>query len=192
MDPRTDELLTDGEVVRRFRLGDEAVFDHLVLRYQREIYRIAYRITADHAEADDLAQETFLRAYAGLREFRGESSLKTWLCRIVSNLSLNVVQSARVARRDGTQVEMLAQAGNPRMVLGPAGLDGLIRSEREERLRRAIEDLPRRQKMTLFLRAFEGLQYKEIARVMGCTTGTAKANFFHAMACLKRGLREIL
>ncbi|HEY3175449.1 MAG TPA: sigma-70 family RNA polymerase sigma factor [Candidatus Polarisedimenticolia bacterium] len=192
MDPKAETLPTDDDLVRRFRLGEEAAFDMLVLRYRKEVYRIAYRITGDHAEADDLAQETFCRAYSALDRFRGESSVRTWLCRIVSNLSLNVVQSARVARRDEVEVEGLAQAGNPHAVAGPVGLDGLIRRERHERVRRAIEDLPRRQKMTLVLRAFEGLQYKEIATIMGCTTGTAKANFFHAVAFLKRELKELL
>lgn len=192
MDPKADAVPTDDELVGRFRGGEEAAFDTLVLRYRKEVYRIAYRITGDPAEADDLAQETFCRAYAGLNDFRGESSLKTWLCRIVSNLSLNLVQSARVARRDQAEVETLEQAGNPHTVASPVGLEGLIRRERDERLRRAIEELPRRQKMTLILRAFEGLQYKEIAKIMGCTTGTAKANFFHAVAFLKRELEEIL
>src|SRR5262249_54734561 len=157
-----------------------------VLRYRRDIYRIAYRITGDHAEADDLAQETFCRAYTALGEFRGDASLKTWLCRIVSNLSLNVVQSARLTRRDGTTVEDLAQAGEAATVVAPVGADHLMSEERHRRLRRAIEALPRKQKSTLILRVFEGLQYKEIARLMGCSTGTAKANFFHAVAFLKR------
>ena len=192
MDGKADASPADDDLVRRFREGEEAAFHHLVLRYHREIYRIAYRITGDHAEADDLAQETFCRAYTALHEFRGESSLKTWLCRIVSHLSLNVVQSARIDRREATMVEDLAQAGDAATVQAPVGADDLIRKERNERLRQAIEALPRKQRSTLILRAFEGLRYQEIARVMGCSTGTAKANFFHAVLFLKRELKDIL
>ena len=192
MDHQADQSPADEELIRRFRDGDEASFDLLVLRYRKEIYRIAYRITGDHAEADDLAQETFCRAYTAMHSFRGESSLKTWLCRIVSNLSLNVVQSARVARRDVSTVEGLAQTGAPNTLQAPVGAEELIRIETNARLRQAIESLPKKQKSTLILRAFEGLQYKEIARVMGCSTGTAKANFFHAVSFLRRELKDIL
>ncbi|HZI95277.1 MAG TPA: sigma-70 family RNA polymerase sigma factor [Patescibacteria group bacterium] len=192
MDHQADQSPADEELVRRFCGGDEASFDLLVLRYRKEMYRIAYRITGNHAEADDLAQETFCRAYTALRTFRGESSLKTWLCRIVSNLSLNVAQSARVIRRDAATVEDLARAGAPGTLQTPVGDTAMIRLETNARLRQAIESLPRKQKSTLILRAFEGLQYKEIARVMGCSTGTAKANFFHAVSFLRRELKDIL
>ena len=192
MDRKPEDLPTDDELVRRFRQGDQGAFDLLVLRYRKDIYRIAYRITGNHGEADDLAQETFCRAWLALHEFRGDSTLRTWLCRIVSNLSLNVVQSARVTRRVPEAIEVLEQAGDSARRQPAVGLDDLVRRERNERVRRAVETLPRKQKMTLILRAFEGLQYKEIAKVMGCTTGTAKANFFHAVACLKRELKEYL
>src|SRR5574342_52050 len=112
MDRKEETPPSDEEIVRRFLGGETAAFDHLVLKYRKEIYRIAYRITGNHGEADDLAQETFCRAYEGLRGFRGEASLKTWLCRIVSNLSLNEARSARVARRDEATVEDLAEIGD--------------------------------------------------------------------------------
>ncbi len=182
----------DEDLVRRFKTGDEAAFDEIVLRYRKEIYRIAYRITRDHAEADDLAQETFCRAYRALGEFRGDSSLKTWLCRIVSNLSLNVVQSSRVARREAVTVDDAALSARESMIHAPAAQEELERKERGERLRMAIKELPGKQRHTLILRAFEGLQYKEIARVMGCSIGTAKANFFHAVSSLRRELEGIL
>jgi RNA polymerase sigma-70 factor, ECF subfamily len=192
MDRKEETPPSDEEIVRRFLHGETAAFDHLVLKYRKEIYRIAYRITGNHGEADDLAQETFCRAYEGLRGFRGEASLKTWLCRIVSNLSLNEARSARVAKRDDATVEELAESGDEATLQAPIGADGLVQREREERLRQAIGELPRRQRVTLILRAFEGLPYKEIATVMDCTTGTAKANFFHAVASLRRALKDLL
>lgn len=190
MDRKARAILSDEEIVRRFRGGDEEAFDQLVLRYRKDVYRVAYRITANHAEADDLAQETFCRAYQAFGSFRGEAALRTWLLRIASNLSLNVVQSARVTRREPTVPEQLAEAGVVGAVQLPVGADDLERRERDRLLRVAIRSLPRRQQMTLILRAFEGLAYKEIAEVMQCTTGTAKANFFHAVAALRKSLRE--
>ena len=190
MDHQADQSPADEDLIRRFRDGDEASFDLLVLRYRKEIYRIAYRITGDHAEADDLAQETFCRAYTALHSFRGESSLKTWLCRIVSNLSLNIVQSARVARRDTSTVEGLAESGAPNTLQAPVGAEELIRIETNARLRQAIEALPKKQKSTLILRAFEGLQYKEIARVMGIRPGTVRSTAFRALDALGRALKE--
>ena len=171
----------DRQIVARFLQGEESAFDELVRRHRKEIYRLAWRITGSHAEADDLAQETFCRAYQALGEFRGECSLRTWLVRIVTNLSVNVLQSARVARRVDAELDALADSGSP---------DRLLQAERDRQLRRAMEALPPRQKTTLILRVFEELPYKEIARVMGCTVGTAKANFFHAVGCLRRVMQE--
>ena len=111
MDRKSDTSPADDELIARFLAGEEAAFDLVVQRYRKDIYRIAWRITGNHAEADDLAQETFCRAFTGLRDFRGEASLKTWLSRIATNLSLNLVQSARIARRDETTVETLARTG---------------------------------------------------------------------------------
>lgn len=181
---------SDEELVRRFLQGDAGAFDALVIRHQREIYRVARRFTRDHAEADDLAQETFCRAFTALAEFRGESSLRTWLVRIVTHLSLNAIQSPRLTRREATPIEVLAARGGPATAVEAAGPAALIERERAGRLRLAMESLPPRQKATLKLRVFEELPYREIAAIMGCTIGTAKANFFHAVAFLRRALHE--
>lgn len=190
MRPTASAPPSDEELTRRARQGDTPAFDILVSRYQKEIYRIARRITGSHAEADDLAQETFCRAWSGLAEFRGDSSFRTWLHRIVSNLSLNVVQSARVARREAVSVEELALAGNVATVQPASATAALIEREQRERLRGAVRELPPRQRLTLTLRVFEQMPYAEIARVTGCTVGTAKANMFHAVAALRRALEE--
>jgi RNA polymerase sigma-70 factor, ECF subfamily len=188
MEPKASATPTDTELVGRARGGDASAFDELVLRYQKEIYRIAWRLTGSHAEADDLAQETFCRAWTGLEGFRGESSFRTWLHRIVSNLSLNVVQSARVARREAVTVEELALAGNAALVQPAQGAAALVEREQRDRLREAMRALPPRQRLTLTLRVFEQMPYKEIARATGCTIGTAKANMFHAVAALRRAM----
>jgi len=175
----------DAEILGRFRNGDETAFDDLVRSYQKDVHRLARRLTRDAAEADDLSQETFLRAYRALDEFRGDSSLRTWLMRIVTNLSLNLVQSARIVRHQEGDVEEAAPA------ITAGGVASMIDGERQARLRPAIQALPPKQRATLVLRVTEGLKFKEIARVMGCTTGTAKANFFHAVAALREALKDL-
>ena len=191
MNRQAEAIPTDEQLIRRFREGDGSAFDQLVLRHRKDVYRVAYRITGDASEADDLSQETFCRAFTGLSGFRGDASFKTWLLRIVTNLSLNVVQSARLARRDATSVDTLADAGARATIQAPVGLDELLRRERDERLRACIASLPAKQRTTLILRSFEGLPYKEIAAAMGCTIGTAKANFFHAITFLRRRLKGV-
>jgi len=187
MQSTAEAVPTDDELVALSRSGKREAFDLLVRRYRKEIYRVARRITGDHGEADDLAQETFCRAWQSLATFRGDASCRTWLYRIATNLSLNVVQSARVSRREERTPEMLAEAG---VGASPAaGVERLMTMERNQRLTRAIEGLPPRQKATLILRAFEAMPYSEIARVMECSPGTAKANFFHAVSALKKNMR---
>jgi len=174
----------DADILGRIRGGDETAFDDLTRLYQRDVYRLAWRLTGDAAEADDIAQETFLRAYRALPGFRGESALKTWLLRIASNLSLNLIQSARLARRGEAEIDEqpAAQVG---------GEEILVEQERARRLGSAVRTLPPRQRATLVLRVDAEMKFKEIARVMGCTTGTAKANFFHAVQALKRALGDL-
>jgi RNA polymerase sigma-70 factor, ECF subfamily len=185
MPEESRSLPGDAEILERFRGGDQTAFDDLVRLYQKDVHRVAYRVTGDLGEADDIAQETFLRAYAALGRFRGDASLRTWLLRIAANLGLNVVQSARVARRDHGDVEALAPPV-------PPGADAaLLEEERRSRLGPAIDALPPRQRATLVLRVEQGLMFREIAKIMGCTTGTAKANFFHAVAALRRALKDL-
>jgi RNA polymerase sigma-70 factor (ECF subfamily) len=173
----------EADLLGRLRSGDEKAFDDLVRLYRREIYSLAWRLTGDAVEADDIAQETFLRAYRALPGFRGEATLRAWLRRIASNLSLNLIQSARLTRRDDVEIDERPSARQ-------GGEEAVIGIERSQRLGPALQALPPRQRMTLVLRVSEGLRFKEIARMMGCTTGTAKANFFHAVQALKRALRD--
>lgn len=176
----------DADLLGRLREGDAEAFDDLVRAYQKEIYRLAWRLTGSPAEADDLAQETFLRAWRALPTFRGEASLRTWLTRIATNLALNTVQSARLARRDDVDVEVVAP---PTPHAGDAELES---EERRRRAEEAIRRLPPRQRTTLVLRIHEGLMFRQIAETMGCTVGTAKANYFHAVAALRRSLKELI
>ena len=170
----------DAALVRRFQSGDIHAFDALVEEHRREVYRLAYRLLGSHPDADDLAQEAFLRAYRSLKRFRGDSAFRTWLTRIVLNLAADRRKRAGGARRH-LSLERVPETELPRWT--PSADSGPIR---KETLTRAVKELPPRQRETLILRVFQEMKFQEIAAVMGCTVGTAKANFFHAL----KGLRE--
>jgi len=170
----------DLDLVRRFQAGEDRAFDELVQTHRREIYRLAYRLLGNHADADDLTQDAFLRVYQSLARFRGESSFRTWMTRIVLNLAADR-RNERTAKRQVSLEEVpLKELG---VETGPTARHFPFA---ERTVQRAVGLLPPRQRETLILRIFEGMKFHEIAAVMGCTVGTAKANFFHAL----KGLRE--
>ncbi len=168
---------SDEELVEACRAGDSDAFDSLVERHMRRVYAMAYRLTGSHDDADDLAQETFIRAHRGLPRFRGKARFQTWLTRILLNL-------ARNPRRVHLSLKEWAEPVQE----GAEGLDLVLAEERRQQVRRAVAGLPEKQRQTLLLRLFEGLRYREIASVLGITTGTAKANFFHALRGVARRL----
>jgi len=171
----------DFEVVQRVLAGETAAFDVLVRQYQQEIYRLAYRMTRSAEDARDLAQEAFIQAYRSLASFRGQSRFSTWLYRIAMNLCLTHLKS--VARRDPAEVDgnLADQRADSLMTL--------LTNERDRALAEAIEALPPQQKATLTLRVHQGLSHKEIAEVLDCSQGTAKANYYHAVRSLQRKLQ---
>src|SRR6266850_1030834 len=162
----------DGRLVARFLQGDGSAFDELVLRHRSSVYRLAYRLLGNHAEADDVSQESFVRVYRGLRGFRGEATFRTWLMRIVVNLA----QSARHARPPGASLEEAAlQVGAP----------GAVETVLKREVRRAVGGLPPRQRQVLVLKVYEGMKFIEIAQAAGMSIGTAKATFFQAVRNLR-------
>ncbi len=171
---------SDSEVIRRVLRGETAAFEVLVRRYQQTIFRLTRRMTRNLEDAQDLAQDAFVQAYRSLAGFHGQASFSTWLYRIAVNLCLNHLRATR--REDPMEVD-----GNLPDVRGDA-LDGLLAAERDRALAAAIETLPPQQRATLTLRAYQGLGHREIAEILGCAEGTAKANYFHAVRALQRKL----
>ena len=168
-----DMSVNDEELVTRFKAGDEASFDALVIRHRTYAYRLAYRLLGRHEDADDLAQEAFLRAYKSLHRFRGESRFHTWLTRIFVNLAIN----ARQRRRETVTLdEMDAAVGCP--------ADAAAVTLRGQ-VRRAVGTLPRRQRQILMLKVYEEMKFSEIAAAAGISIGTAKATFFQAVRALR-------
>jgi RNA polymerase sigma-70 factor (ECF subfamily) len=162
--------------------GQRAAFDVVVERHRRQVYQLCYRYVGNHEDAADLAQDAFIRAFKGLKGFKGESSLSTWLYRIAVNVCLN-------------RLALKAPKGQP---LEPGELvdfrterpdAALLRDERAAEVRAAIRQLPPKQRATLILRIYHELPHEEIAGILGSSVGAAKANLFHALANLKKFLR---
>ena len=166
---------SDERLVERFKRGDESAFEELVHRHRERIYRAAWRVAGNHAEADDLAQESFLRANRSLSGFRGESRFLTWMMRILMNVAL----SRRAGRRMMVPLEEARHVG--------AG-EGAGESALRRQVRDAVERLPPRQRQVLVLKVYEGMKFTEVADTMEISVGTAKATFFQAVRGLRRRL----
>lgn len=179
--------LDDRALVQACLDGHPGAFDLVVERHQRAVYQVCYRFVGNHEDASDLAQDVFLRAYRGLRRFRGQASLSTWLYRIAINVSLNRVSSKAPLVKatqplDARDVVDLSSEPTP---------DRLLREERGARVREAIARLPRKQRVTLVLRIYHEMSHQEIADVLGSSVGSVKANFFHALNNVKKRLKGI-
>lgn len=172
----------ERRLLERAIQGERLALDELVEAHRLPLWRFAMRLTGDGAEADDLAQDTLLRALRGLRGFRGEAALRTWLLRIASNLWIERAGRAERRRRDGREVGEVAPPDPPRLV------EGLMARERQGELRRAVAGLPPRQRITLVLKVYHELTFEQVAATLGCPVGTAKANYHHALTRLRRDL----
>ncbi|HEY7816954.1 MAG TPA: sigma-70 family RNA polymerase sigma factor [Vicinamibacteria bacterium] len=168
----------DESAVEAFRAGELRAFEDLARSYRSRIQGICFRYAGNRADAEDLVQEVLLRIYRGLEGFRGESSFRTWVYRITVNACLNWVASRKGF--DALDAEIPDRR--------PTIIERLVRAESRDRLRRAISELPDRQRMTVLLRVYEELSHKEIAEVMACPVGTVKANFFFALKNLRKRL----
>ncbi len=176
---------SDLELVRQFQAGDESAFNQLVLRYQEKVYWVARRFVTDHEGADDVTQEVFVKAYESLKEFRGDSSLYTWLYRIAVNLALNAVRKRKV--REFFRMDEMYD-----VIDGGTEQPDEALERREERslIEQAIERLPKKQKAVFLLRYYEEMPYEEIAKVLNTSIGGLKANYFHAVKKIQEYLQR--
>jgi len=161
--------------------GRKEAFDVIVERHRRHVYQLCYRFVGNHEDASDLAQDVFVRAYRGLRSFKGQSSLGTWLYRIGVNVCLNKV---------GSKTPKAEPIGDNAAGHFEHPADALVRRERAAEVRAAIARLPKKQRATLILRVYHELPHEQIAGILGSSVGAVKANFFHALNNLKKLLRH--
>jgi RNA polymerase sigma-70 factor (ECF subfamily) len=176
----------DRELARAAAAGDREAFGRLVERYQRTIYHLCYRFVGRHDEARDLSQDAFVRAWRGLRGFKGQSAFSTWLYRISVNVCLNRVTGNTPRLDDMDQLD--PDAAGDAAADGP--LEALVRARRTAVVRAAIARLPPRQRATLVLRVYHELSHERIAEVLDSSVGASKANLFHALANLKKMLGD--
>jgi RNA polymerase sigma-70 factor (ECF subfamily) len=184
----------DEDLVLRVQRGDKSAFDFLVIKYQHRIIQLVNRYVKDPSEAQDVAQEAFIKAYRALGNFRGDSAFYTWLYRIAINTAKNYLVS-RSRRNSDYQVdiqdaEVFENAPQLQGMETPERL--LLNQEIIETIQEAIDKLPEDMRTAIMLREFEGLSYEEIAEAMDCPVGTVRSRIFRAREAIDNKLNPLL
>ncbi|MFC3031891.1 RNA polymerase sigma factor RpoE [Pseudoalteromonas fenneropenaei] len=183
----------DFELVKRVQQGDKNAFNLLVAKYQNKVAALISRYVSSHGDVPDVAQETFIKAYRALPNFRGESAFYTWLYRIAVNCSKNyLVATGRKPPAndiDAEEAEVYDGAEQLRSNASPENL--LLSDEVKEVIFRTIDGLPEDLKTAITLREIEGLSYEEIAVVMDCPVGTVRSRIFRAREAIDNNLNTL-
>jgi len=185
----------DQQLVERAQGGDKQAFDLLVIKYQRRLVRLLSQFIRDSAEVEDIAQETFIKAYKSLSSFRGDSAFYTWLYRIGINAAKNflVAQKRRASNTsnnfDIEDAENLEEGGQLRELSTPES--ELISKQIAQTVNQALNELPEELCTAITLREIEGLSYEEIASVMNCPTGTIRSRIFRAREVVSVKLQSV-
>ncbi len=167
---------TDLELVESVKSGQRHAFSELVKRHQRGLLRLSLRFMKDLGAAEDVVQESFIKAYEKIAGFEGRSSFKSWLYQITVNTARNKI---RENRHDFSDIE------NVNLAIQPEAESHLVHTAVAELLQGEVEKLPFRQRTALMLRVYEDMSFQEIAEIMDCPYDTAKANYRHALLKLK-------
>ncbi|KAA3653820.1 MAG: RNA polymerase sigma factor RpoE [Rhodocyclaceae bacterium] len=190
----TDREL-DQQLVERVQRGDKQAFGLLVSKYQRKLLRLLSRLIRDPAEVEDVAQETFIKAYRALPAFRGESAFYTWLYRIGVNTAKNylVAQGRRAPTTTGfnsEEAETFDDGEQLRDINTPERL--MMSRQIGQTVEIAMEALPEELRTAIVLREIEGMSYEEIAGIMECPIGTVRSRIFRAREAIAEKLRPLL
>ena len=185
----------DRHLVERARRGDKHAFELLVSKYQRRLLRLLSRYMRDQGEVEDVAQETFIKAYRALPSFRGDSAFYTWLYRIGINTAKNfLIASGRrvptATEHDAEEAEAFDEGEQLRDINTPESL--LMSKEIAATVNAAMDDLPADMRSAIMLREIDGLSYEEIAAIMSCPIGTVRSRIFRAREDIAKKLRPIL
>ncbi|WBS01184.1 RNA polymerase sigma factor RpoE [Pseudoduganella sp. SL102] len=191
----TTDRESDQLLVERVQAGERQAFDLLVSKYQRRLMRLVSRIVHDPAEAEDVVQESFIKAFRGLRHFRGDSAFYTWLYRIGINTAKNflVTQSRRTPAStdvDAASAEGADEGNGLRDINTPESM--LATKQIAETVNAAMESLPVDLRTAILLREIEGLSYDEISEIMSCPIGTVRSRIFRAREVIADKLRPLL
>jgi RNA polymerase sigma-70 factor (ECF subfamily) len=190
-------MLADTALVLRAQANDRAAFNEIVLRYKSKVYNYIFRMVHSPSDAEDLTQETFLRAYLSIRSFQSRASLNTWLFRIATNLCIDF--SRKNKRVQGLTTSLSADAPGeedesdreiPDLAYDPQRL--LMNKELGHQVNLALMELPIKLRTVVLMYDIEGLPYDEIASVIGCPLGTVKSRLFNARSALRDKLSPYL
>ncbi len=184
----------DQALVRRVQAGEKRAFDLLVAKYQHRLTSVISRYIHDWSEAQDVAQETFIRAYRAIGNFRGDSQFYTWVYKIAVNTAKNwlVSQGRRPPTEDVDVADAVQYDAGSRLRDTDTPERELMRQEVEQTVARTVEALPDELRMAITLREVDGLSYEEIAEAMGCPIGTVRSRIFRAREAIDTQLRPML
>jgi RNA polymerase sigma-70 factor (ECF subfamily) len=185
---------SDLSLVRRVQRGERGAYDLLVLKYQHKVVKLVMRYLRNPADAEDVAQEAFVKAYRALPQFRGDSAFYTWLYRIAINTAKNAL-AARERNPVSYEVDLQGNDDSTDMVSrlkDPETPEGLALTEEiRDTVNHAIGELPEDLRTAIVLRELEGMSYEEIAASMDCPVGTVRSRIFRAREAIDRRLREV-
>jgi len=186
----------DQQLVERAQRGDKQAFELLVIKYQRKLARLLSQFIRDSAEVEDVAQETFIKAYRSLSSFRGDSAFYTWLYRIGINAAKNflVAQKRRASATsngfDIEDAENFEEASQLRELDTPES--ELMSKQIAQTVHQTLHELPEELRTAITLREIEGLSYEEIANAMNCPTGTVRSRIFRAREAISDKLQSVM
>lgn len=165
----------DYNLVERFNNGDESAFNGLARKYQQRIYWHARRMTGNHLDADEIVQEVLLVMYRKLKDFKFKSSLYTWIYKITSTRSINLLRRRSVKEIFSLQDSAINKTADTDIV------KDIENKEEVKRLEKHLQKIPAKQREVFILRAIDGLSYEEISEITGKSVGGLKSNYFHAL-----------
>jgi RNA polymerase sigma-70 factor (ECF subfamily) len=182
--------LTDDELVARSRGGDAESFNQLILRWERPIYALAYRVIGREEDARDVCQETFLRAFRALPGFKGQAKFSSWLYRIALNLCRDWIRRQR--RAPVMQMPEGVDPGELAADQGPVeSIEDLVgRRQLSEIVEEAMALLPEEQRTAIILKEYHGMTFQEIADMQGCPLSTVKTRLYQGLTVLRRHLEK--
>ncbi|MDO6514129.1 MULTISPECIES: RNA polymerase sigma factor RpoE [Neptuniibacter] len=186
------QTVVDQKLVERVKAGDKTAFDLLVKKYQHKIIALIGRYVYDFHEAQDVAQETFIKAYRALPNFRGDSAFYTWLYRIAINTAKNHLVSRGRKPIDVDVDDAQFFEGDHQLKDIATPENELYKDELDLVIKRTLNRLPEDLRMALTLREFEGMSYDEIARVMDCPVGTVRSRIFRARETLDKEIMPLM
>ncbi|MBU6248198.1 MAG: RNA polymerase sigma factor RpoE [Xanthomonadaceae bacterium] len=184
----------DRALVERVQKGDKRAFDLLVRKYQHKIVGLVSRYANNHAEAEDIAQDAFVRAWRAIGSFRGDSAFYTWMYKIAVNTAKNhlVAQGRRPPADDIDAEDAVFVSGSDRMQETATPERELMRQQVEQTVFGAVQALPEELRTAITLREVDGLSYEEIAEAMQCPIGTVRSRIFRAREAIDEKLRPLL